>query len=245
MLLNELKESLFDCDININLKIKGNKYEFSSKIINFFNENLIIEPIMIDGKILNLDRNDIFIDIVANRKTNKPIIWNNCKIKIINVDKKNINKKYLVIIQSPGREINRRNDFRLDLGINGISLISSNTKSRIVNVRNISASGLGLTINNKELENFNKDLKDQHIRVLFEDTELNYKFILEGTIIRVDDISIPGYTILGVQLIKKYIGLNQYIMNRQRLDVSKKMNVGFKEKSALKKSFESNRKIIK
>ena len=71
-----LQEMPADNKIIIELSIKGQKFEFPSKVVSQGNNSIFIEPIRINGKVLTFNSSEsVAINIVMIRENKSPMVW--------------------------------------------------------------------------------------------------------------------------------------------------------------------------
>lgn len=95
---------------------------------------IILKPIMVDGKVLTINDQDMIIDLMYSVENARPFLWRGVSYAMVKIN----NQSHVVLAdKSEGVSLNRRNTFRLDLDIQGIL----NDGERVV-VHDISSTGI-------------------------------------------------------------------------------------------------------
>lgn len=103
--------------------------------VKIVKKNLVIlEPVIIEGKVLVLDSSNISINVFYEKNDEKPEYWKNVKYNMVNTS-----SKPMIALASVNASVkyNRRTDFRLPMGIPG----KLNGNDSIV-VSDISSTGI-------------------------------------------------------------------------------------------------------
>ena len=208
-----LQEMPADNKIIIELSIKGQKFEFPSKVVSQGNNSIFIEPIRINGKVLTFNASEsIAINIVMIRENKSPIVWKG--VGVVCVYEKS-GSFYKVSASGEGFEINRRGAFRLFVGISGVAQLGINKKS----VDDINVKG---------------NVINMPVRLVFNDFNKNYS--LMGIIVRKVIIN-EAKILYGCQLSVNNSELEHYINQKQRQMLSmNRDNSAFKNKEMLEKA---------
>lgn len=131
MKINEIPK-----DGSVSLKLqKDNQISMLSVEIYVAKENVIVlKPIIIDGKVLNLSNSDFRLELIYERGNEKPLIWRNISFGTIKID-----NYPCVVLQdtTEGVVYNRRGTFRLELDVQGV--LNGNEK---IIVHDISTTGI-------------------------------------------------------------------------------------------------------
>ena len=208
MLLSEIGSNE---TINIQFSLNEKQFDFESKVLGSLKGFILIEPIIVNEKILNFGSTNIATDIVYNRENDKPILWRHAKLNLVH--SKN-GAKYCVK-DVLGKEINRRSAFRTFIGLSAKCQIGCNTKPEEVIIKDVSTAGFSFVVDNNEKIN-NK----QNCHITFEDSMLGYFVSLNGIIERIQKIDENKF-ICGCKLIREYNGLDEYVNIKQREQLAK------------------------
>ena len=222
-----LQEMPVDNKIIIELSIKGQKFEFPSKVVSQGNNSIFIEPIRINGKVLTFNASEsIAINIVMIRENKSPMVWKGVGVACVHEKSGSF---YKITASGEGFEINRRGAFRLFVGISGVAQLGINRKAVDVIVKDVSENGFSF-VSSEDMEN---DI-NMPVRLVFNDFNKNYS--LMGIIVRKVIIN-ETKVLYGCQLSVNNSQLEQYINQKQRQMLSmNRDNSAFKNKEMLEKA---------
>lgn len=186
--------------------INKHKFEFPSRVLGRGNGFLLAEPIHIGGKILSFNKDEsIAINLIYIRENKSPIVWKGVGVSIVMINGK---QQYKIISSGEGYESNRRNSFRLFLGIKGVAQININKKALDVIVKDVSESGFAFV----SKENISNP-EGLPVRLVFAD--FNRQFSLMGECVRKVEID-ENKILYGCQLKVENTGIQKYINEKQR-----------------------------
>ena len=222
-----LQEMPADNKIIIELSIKGQKFEFPSKVVSQGNNSIFIEPIRINGKVLTFNASEsIAINIVMIRENKSPIVWKGVGVACVYEKSGSF---YKVSASGEGFEINRRGAFRLFVGISGVAQLGINKKAVDVIVKDVSENGFSFE-SSEDMDN----VINMPVRLVFNDFNKNYS--LMGIIVRKVIIN-EAKILYGCQLSVNNSELEHYINQKQRQMLSmNRDNSAFKNKEMLEKA---------
>lgn len=222
-----LQEMPVDNKIIIELSIKGQKFEFPSKVVSQENNSIFIEPIRINGKVLTFNASEsIAINIVMIRENKSPMVWKGVGVACVHEKSGSF---YKITASGEGFEINRRGAFRLFIGISGVAQLGINRKAVDVIVKDVSENGFSF-VSSEDMEN----VINMPVRLVFNDFNKNYS--LMGIIVRKVIIN-ETKVLYGCQLSVNNSQLEQYINQKQRQMLSmNRDNSAFKNKEMLEKA---------
>lgn len=222
-----LQEMPADNKIIIELSIKGQKFEFPSKVVSQGNNSIFIEPIRINGKVLTFNASEsIAINIVMIRENKSPMVWKGVGVACVHEKSGSF---YKITASGEGFEINRRGAFRLFVGISGVAQLGINRKAVDVIVKDVSENGFSF-VSSEDIEN----VINMPVRLVFNDFNKNYS--LMGIIVRKVIIN-ETKVLYGCQLSVNNSQLEQYINQKQRQMLSmNRDNSAFKNKEMLEKA---------
>lgn len=222
-----LQEMPADNKIIIELSIKGQKFEFPSKVVRQGNNSIFIEPIRINGKVLTFNSSEsVAINIVMIRENKSPMVWKGVGVACVHEKSGSF---YKITASGEGFEINRRGAFRLFVGISGVAQLGINRKAVDVIVKDVSENGFSF-VSSEDMEN----VINMPVRLVFNDFNKNYS--LMGIIVRKVIIN-ETKVLYGCQLSVNNSQLEQYINQKQRQMLSmNRDNSAFKNKEMLEKA---------
>lgn len=169
-----------------------------------------------DGKILNFDSDSITCDVIAIHN-NKPHIWSD--VKILRVNLPDAGNAYLVLSDDNVRPINRRNEFRVFLGCDGVCYVNQGKQPMSVIVKDVSCSGIGLVGYKQSAVEFKTGMP---IEVRFSEqfnNSVSHDYNVLGKIVRYADIDDNKF-LLGCKLFGDNRELAKMIYARQRRTMS-------------------------
>ena len=228
-----LQEMPADNKIIIELSIKGQKFEFPSKVVSQGNNSIFIEPIRINGKVLTFNSSEsVAINIVMIRENKSPMVWKGVGVACVHEKSGSF---YKITASGEGFEINRRGAFRLFVGISGVAQLGINRKAVDVIVKDVSENGFSF-VSSEDIEN----VINMPVRLVFNDFNKNYS--LMGIIVRKVIIN-ETKVLYGCQLSVNNSQLEQYINQKQRQMLSmNRDNSAFKNKEMLEKALKEPEK---
>lgn len=200
--------------LNLEIHINGHDLEFKSKVYAKVNDNILIEPVRVNEKVVNFESGLVLIDILFIREAKSPIVWKRVLLKNIVYNNKTY---YKVIPSADGFEVNRRSAFRLYIGILGVAQVGVNSMAYNIIVKDISESGYSF-VSDEDIE---KPLKST-VRLVFLDNDKSY--ILTGILVRKEKVNDKKY-IYGCMLNSSNTLLNQYINFKQREILAKQSGI--------------------
>lgn len=222
-----LQEMPADNKIIIELSIKGQKFEFPSKVVSQGNNSIFIEPIRINGKVLTFNSSEsVAVNIVMIRENKSPMVWKGVGVACVHEKSGSF---YKITASGEGFEINRRGAFRIFVGISGVAQLGINRKAVDVIVKDVSENGFSF-VSSEDMEN----VINMPVRLVFNDFNKNYS--LMGIIVRKVIIN-ETKLLYGCQLSVNNSQLEQYINQKQRQMLSmNRDNSAFKNKEMLEKA---------
>lgn len=203
MKIFELEEKT---EVNLIILFGEKTLNFKSTYVGAKGKEALVSAVRVDGKVLNLEGDDIKVSLMVERENDKPIIWTDCDVKMI-VVKGNVLLK--ISSKSDAKSVNRRDGFRLFIGGNAKGRIGRNKEVLQMVLKDVSYSGFAVIIDSKtEYE------KDMPIRVVYKDEELKVVLDLIGKIVRVEARS--DRRLLGCKLDLPNPVLGKYIGDKQQ-----------------------------
>ncbi|MCR5691567.1 MAG: hypothetical protein K6G62_05050 [Eubacterium sp.] len=201
--------------LRLNVAIRDRQFEFESKVAEPSKKEFLIEPIRMDGKLLNVEGNSVTVDLLLIREDEKPIIWKNVDIRCVRHKHKTY---YAVDKDLPGKEYNRRREYRLFVGEEMTAHIGSDRTDRSILLKDVSNSGFAF-INPSSLE----EDEESFVYLAFPAKlgEREIEIPLFGKIVRKMDLP-DGRVLYGCVLVKKNEILGRYINQKQMEILAKK-----------------------
>lgn len=178
-------------DIIIKAKLNNNETTFitnvvdiDDKIIEILERKLkskvlIVKLVELDGKVVSFDVKTVKLEIEAS-VYDKCYIWK--RLNITNLELGKYGKCTVIISNETVNYVNRRNNFRVSVGLRSITMIG--LKRVDSTVKDISNKGIGLIVD-KEVGGTVGDV----LRVSFDDAKRKASFNVECTIARIQEIN--------------------------------------------------------
>ena len=202
--------------------------EFHSQCVESGVNYIYAQPIRIDGKILSFNsEGHLMVNLIYLREEKNPIVWKGVGITTVQNNGKNV---YKIVASGEGFEMNRREAFRLFIGLGAVVQIGSNKKAVNVILKDISENGFSFV----EIEDI--DAENLPVRLVFNDMKTGISLI--GNIVRKVTVG-EKKIIYGCTLTSCNIDVARYINEKQRqfLAASRSSrSSGESNKEALKRS---------
>ena len=169
-----IKEVPAEGNLTIEVSLKERKLEFHSQCVESGVNYIYAQPIRIDGKILSFNsEGHLMVNLIYLREEKNPIVWKGVGITTVQNNGKNV---YKIVASGEGFEMNRRESFRLFLGLGAVVQIGSNKKAVNVILKDISENGFSFV----EIEDI--DAENLPVRLVFNDMKTGISLI--GNIVR-------------------------------------------------------------
>ena len=196
-----------DIEVNsaivLNIHLGEKRMELGAVIQKHLAQNLTLITLDYHGeRRLNFD--NVQLDVQHQAGDGVPILFHGAKIFFYK-------NTYLLQVNTPGVRSNRRNSFRVSIGIMGwLNVVGKQPIQALV--KDVSMTGFAITDRKREL----KLVSGDRASLSFED--LTYKIRLEGKVVRIekhDDYIVYGFTILNIcNDLTTYINLKQRRIRR-------------------------------
>lgn len=212
-------------ELNIVIKIKDTELslpssviELSEQLINVHEalENklkfkvLMIPALKSDDKYINFDSNDMHIHVSMVHE-NLEYEFKHVKITSLTI----LGKRYNLLLSNENISFtNRRENFRVDVGVPCTIMIKGHSKAVNGTVKDLSNNGIGLIVRN--------DLacvQNDYVRVSFDDIRRKAQFHAECTIVRISEID-GRKKLIGCSIDNIKPNPNYYINRIQRETLS-------------------------
>ena len=113
-----IKEVPAEGNLTIEVSLKERKLEFPSQCVESGVNYIYAQPIRIDGKILSFNsEGHLMVNLIYLREEKNPIVWKGVGITTVQNNGKNV---YKIVASGEGFEMNRRESFRLFLGLGAV-----------------------------------------------------------------------------------------------------------------------------
>ena len=178
----------------------------NSNIVFVEDNKLYVEPFVYEGAILNFDSTNVSISMIAYEEEKSPYLW-----QIVHIVKEvRDNTTYHVISSNlSGVKINRRENFRLFLGIDATATLMGGRPIQVI-VKDISSSGFAVLV---DMNNPISVHKNDIMQLEFSDKAFEEDFVLHGRVVRMDKTD--KYLLYGCRLVSENPAIDKYIANKQ------------------------------
>lgn len=199
--------------------IKDQQLEFSSSVLECLPRKhmIIAAPILKDDKIISFNTKGILIHLIVTFPEQKPIIFQNVTV---NTAKKDDNSFcYTISTLAESREFNRRGAFRCFMGMRIHIRVGSNSAAIEATIKDISITGFSFMVSSGS--NFTEgETVHAVVNDYIEEVAKKYSFHLFGVIVRHYQLE-NGNIVYGCKLTNKVVGLDGYIMEKERIRLHK------------------------
>jgi hypothetical protein len=216
------------------VSLKKQELEFPSEVVEIHDDYILTKPIMSKGKVVGLSGEDISVGMSYLRQNRPPMVWKGVACSVVRYKGRVL---YKVVASSVGFESNRREAFRLFLGLEAITRVGSNRRAMNVILKDVSTSGFAFVS-----ENDIEDVENMPVRLVFKDMDRNYD--LTGYIVRKIKAD-EGKFVYGCHLNAKNQLLGHYINLKQRQMLSgSRKNTSLKDRSSFVEAFREEEQTI-
>ena len=215
-----LTEMPVGAKIIFNVSIQKQELEFPSEVVEVHDNFILTKPVMSKGKVVGLGGEGVSVSITYTRNEKSPMFWKGVGCSAVKVKGRIL---YKVIASGAGFEMNRRETFRLFLGLEGIAQVGENRRAMNVILKDISETGFAFVVENEIL---NAD--GAPVRLVFKDFERSYNLL--GYVVRIEKVDEDKY-VYGCNMRMKNQLIGHYINVKQRQMLSNKThNARYREK---------------
>lgn len=203
----EIREITPSFKMSITISNQQSSMTLNSDIAFAEGDKLYVTPFEHNGVILNFNSNAVAVSMIAYQEEKTPFLW-----KIVHIARENIDGVNYHVITSDvvGVKINRRENFRVFVGIDGKATILGKEVPFDVMVKDVSESGFAILIDNTSPIKINKN---EAVMIDFYDKAVDEKFTLTGRVVRAE--MTERYVLYGCRLIKDNDLMRRYIANKQ------------------------------
>lgn len=201
MKLSEIKEG---GSISIECANDVSKINFKSVVKKVFPDCIYIDPITKNNKPISLKSDKVLNNLYYYEEGKNPVIWKDCDVSFIKDNKEYYHK---ISCNTEGKTENRRQSYRLYVGIHGTVNVGISKNITPIIVRDISETGFSF-VSNEKLET--DGMYSIHIRFEFDET----KFMMTGKLMWEDEVNQRYLYGCKVSAANKEIG--KFITKKQR-----------------------------
>lgn len=224
--LNELATGI---EVKITAFIGTEKLELSTTTVwvddkqlsNFRIQNCctVVEPIVVDGKVVSLSQaaGIVYFLHAYLQEEEQLYEWKNVVPYMATL--RNGDKYLVLICNEKGKAVNRREHFRIWLGLDGKVRFGISKDAIEIIVKDISSSGVGLIVPRDHAEVKIGSLAN----IYFYDKELESEFQVSSIIVRKEEID-ENRILLGCRFSGENPSVSKYIQRKERLNLKKRSN---------------------
>ena len=198
-------------NIILKVSIKGQHIDLPTVSYSQESDGIVCEAVRVQGKAVSLDGIGFSIEVMFIRTEKSPVLWRGIVCETIYIDSKMF---YKITCREDGVEKNRREAFRVFIGVSGVAQLGLNKKAVNVIVKDVSENGFSF-ISDEDFE----DVVNVPVRLVYTDMEIN--FSLMGIVVRKVKID-EKKNLYGCKLSVENSRLGQYIIQKQRQALSAK-----------------------
>lgn len=203
----EIRELTTSFKMSITISNQQSSMTLNSDIAFVEGDKLYVTPFEHNGVILNFNSNTIVVSMIAYQEEKTPYLW-----KIVHIARENIDGVSYHVITSDvvGVKINRRENFRVFIGVDGKATILGKDVPFDVMVKDVSESGFAILV---DITSEVKINKNEAVMIDFYDKDVDEKFTLAGRVVRAEVTE--KYVLYGCRLLKDNGLMRRYIANKQ------------------------------
>ena len=198
-------------NIILKVSIKGQHIDLPTVSYSQESDGIVCEAVRVQGKAVSLDGIGVSIEVMFIRTEKSPVLWRGIVCETIYIDSMMF---YKITCREDGVEKNRREAFRVFIGVSGVAQLGLNKKAVNVIVKDVSENGFSF-ISDEDFE----DVVNVPVRLVYTDMEIN--FSLMGIVVRKVKID-EKKNLYGCKLSVENSRLGQYIIQKQRQALSAK-----------------------
>ena len=203
----EIRELSTSYKMSITISNGQSNVTLHSDIVSITGNKMYVEPFMHNGVVLSFNSDNVSISMIAYEDEKAPYFW-----KTIMIEKEMIEDKVYHVISSGliGVRLNRRENYRVYVGIEGKARLASNNERIDVIVKDISETGFAVLVDVKTEAKINTN---DALYVEFYDPVQEMHLTLVGRIVR-GAVS-EKYYLFGCRTLKDDGMSRRYIANKQ------------------------------
>ncbi len=203
----EIREITPSFKMSITISNQQSSMTMNSDIAFVDGDKLYVMPFEHNGVILNFNSGSVAISMIAYQEEKTPYLW-----KLVHINKEMVDGVNYHVITSTmaGVKINRRENFRVFIGIEGKATILGKDVPFDIMIKDVSESGFAILV---DITSEIKINKNEAVMIDFYDNAVDERFNLTGRVVRAE-VS-ERYVLYGCRLIKDNALVRRYIANKQ------------------------------
>lgn len=193
--------------------------EFHTTVISAEGLNVRIEPIMQNGKLVGFDNGGIVLTLyVPNTQDGKLFKYMNVTVRSYKAADGTLFQEVTCKTED-AKVANRRGACRVWVGESGVAQINDNPAKFPAIVKDISSTGVGLVVDNKQQINVG-DI----VMLDFEDPSAHSHFTLGASVVRNDEVD-SNHVVYGCKFKQSSDAISKYVNEKQRVNLKKTRTV--------------------
>lgn len=199
--------------------VNGEELSFDTKIqeVNSKKKLVLAEPVFRDAKVITFRNTNIALDLLVNMGDEQPYIFKNITITLMK--RADGSLCYNITAPTEGRSYNRRQNFRCFIGSEVNMQYGANHLTCPAILRDVSHTGFAVVCMEQVVLEEGQVIH-VHLKDHIEATDEYFQFHLYGIVVRKQDMQ-KGRVLYGCRLNNRVIGLDNYIMKKERLRIRK------------------------
>jgi len=218
MYINELEKGQ---KITLSVKIGSNTVEFETTVQESVEKKhaILADVVRDKDKVVSFNSSSIFIDLFCYPSNSAPHLFKN--VKVLLFKNKEGDVSYVITSNSPSSIINRRECYRIFIGKAIMVQRGLNRAADEAVLKDLCSQGFSFTVDATGTQYEINQTVHTVYNDIIEEIDKNYSFQLYGIIIRKDELE-NGKVVYGCKLNSKVVGLDTFIMLKERIRLSKK-----------------------
>lgn len=215
----QIEEIPAGASITFLITISGEHLTFDSKIQAVYPKKHLVlaDPVYHKDKVISFHGPKMIVNILVSFDDEKPQLFKN--VTVTTMKKADGSLCYNLSTRAESKPYNRRENFRCFIGIPTVMQCGANHSTHDIVIRDVSMTGFSVACDSEVELNSN-----QVIHVVLNDyiAELaeNFSFQLYGIVVRIQELD-NGKIIYGCRTNSRVIGLESYIMKKERIRLQK------------------------
>lgn len=203
----EIRELDPSFKMSITISNQQSQMTLNSEIAFVNGDKLYVTPFEHNGVILNFNSGAVAISMIAYQEEKTPFLW-----KIVHINRETVDgvNYHVITSEVSGVKINRRENFRVFVGIDGKATILGKEVPFDVMIKDVSESGFAILV---DLTSQVKINKNEAVMIDFYDKTIDERFNLTGRVVRAEVTE--RYVLYGCRLLKDTGIMRKYIANKQ------------------------------
>ena len=203
----EIRELDPSFKMSITISNQQSQMTLNSEIAFVNGDKLYVTPFEHNGVILNFNSGAVAISMIAYQEEKTPFLW-----KIVHINRETVDgvNYHVITSEVSGVKINRRENFRVFIGIDGKATILGKDVPFDVMIKDVSESGFAILV---DLTSQVKINKNEAVMIDFYDKIIDERFNLTGRVVRAEVTE--RYVLYGCRLLKDSGIMRKYIANKQ------------------------------